>query len=140
MPSLRDNRIVEKMLDRLFAALVNGPSLNARPHSSRQRIDLTQLAKLKDRAVEEVLKELLGEKRESKLIARVPIAKKRVVAHDESSETPPPQPELSPEEKAAQQAYSDQQSVLTKLPRSRRMPSRTRTTPACTCCKSDSHC
>ncbi len=43
-----EQRILKKMLDRLFASLVNGPSLNCRPHSSRQRIDLTQLAKLKD--------------------------------------------------------------------------------------------
>ena len=35
------NRILTKMLERLFAALVNGPSLNCRPHSSRQRVDWT---------------------------------------------------------------------------------------------------
>jgi hypothetical protein len=39
MLSLKGNWIVERMLERLFAALVNGPSLKARPHSSRQRID-----------------------------------------------------------------------------------------------------
>ena len=54
MISLKDNRILQRMLDRLFAALVNGPSLNARPHSSRQRIDLTQIGKLGDRKAEEV--------------------------------------------------------------------------------------
>ena len=34
------NKVLVKMLDRLFAALVNGPGLNARPHNSRQRIDV----------------------------------------------------------------------------------------------------
>ena len=32
----RGNKVLTKMLDRLFSALVNGPSLNCRPHSSRQ--------------------------------------------------------------------------------------------------------
>ena len=77
MISLKDNRIVERMLDRLFAALVNGPSLNARPHSSRQRIDLAQIARLGDRPPEQVLRELLGEKRECRVVARVPQPAKR---------------------------------------------------------------
>ena len=42
------NRILARMLDRLFASLVNGPSLNARPHASRQRVDLTHVARLGD--------------------------------------------------------------------------------------------
>ena len=119
MTSLRNNRIIEKMLDRLFAALVNGPSLNARPHSSRQRIDLTQLSKFKDRPLEDVLKELLGEKHETKLTARVPLAKKRPspngAAANADADASEPKEELSPEEKSAIQAYSDQQSVITKL-------------------------
>ena len=77
MTSLKDNRIVTKMLERLFAALVNGPSMNARPHSSRQRIDLTQLAKLGDRSSEDVLREVLSEKREVRLVARIPAPPKR---------------------------------------------------------------
>src|SRR5437762_771374 len=113
MTSLKGNRIVEKMLDRLFAALVNGPSLNARPHSSRQRIDFTQLGKLKDRPLEDVLKELLGEKREAKVTAHVPAPKKRVPSRTEQETTP--ESDLTPEEKAAQQAYSEQQSVFTKM-------------------------
>ena len=67
------NKILQRMLERLFAALVNGPSLNARPHSSRQRIDLTQLAKLGDRSAEDVLRELLDEKHACRLVARIPI-------------------------------------------------------------------
>src|SRR5262245_16818850 len=31
-----NNPILTKMLDRLFAAMLNGPSMNCRPHASRQ--------------------------------------------------------------------------------------------------------
>ena len=60
MASAGSNRILSKMLERLFAALVNGPSLNCKPHSSRQRVDWTLLAKLKDVTPEEALRALLG--------------------------------------------------------------------------------
>ncbi len=111
-----DNRILKKLLDRLFASLINGPSLNCRPHSSRQRIDLLQLAKLKDQSPEDVLRALLGPDRETKVSAKVPVAKSRnhskgAVHKDEveSDDT------LTPEERAARQAYSEQQSVFSKL-------------------------
>jgi len=32
------NKILARMLDRLFAAIVSGPSLNCRPHASRHTI------------------------------------------------------------------------------------------------------
>jgi len=54
-----ENRILSKMLERLFAALVNGPSLNCRPHSSRQRVDWTLLGKLKDQSPEDALRPCL---------------------------------------------------------------------------------
>ena len=38
--------VFDAVLERLFAGLMGGPNLNCRPHSSRQRLDLTQLAKL----------------------------------------------------------------------------------------------
>src|SRR5438034_3050185 len=107
---LKDNGIVERVLDRLFAALVNGPSLNARPHSSRQRIDVTQIAKLGDRTPEQVLKELLGETRECRIVAKIPAVPKRRAASDATAPEPPP----TPEEKAAQEAYAQQQAVITK--------------------------
>jgi len=64
------NRVLTKMLDRLFATLVNGPSLNCRPHSSRQRVDWTLLGKFKDASPEEALRKLLGEDEQVKLIGR----------------------------------------------------------------------
>ncbi len=63
------NQILSKMLDRLFAAMVNGPSLNCRPHASRQRIDLTHLARLGDLSPEEVLRGVLAESRQATLRA-----------------------------------------------------------------------
>ena len=72
-----NNRILKKMLDRLFASLVNGPSLNCRPQSSRQRIDLIQLAKLGDRTPDEILRAFLGPDRRVTVSARVPTPKFR---------------------------------------------------------------
>src|SRR5690349_11790945 len=57
------NKILSRMLERLFAGLANGPNLNCRPHSSRQRIDLTRLAKLQDQAPEQILEQLLAGER-----------------------------------------------------------------------------
>src|SRR5690349_8771306 len=72
-----NNKVLVKMLDRLFAALVNGPSLNARPHNSRQRVDFSYLSRLGDLAPEEALRRLLGPDREVKLSARVAQPKRR---------------------------------------------------------------
>src|SRR4051794_3084342 len=71
------NRVLEKMLDRLFAGLLNGPGLTCRPHASRQRIDLTALAKLQDGPPEDLLRELLGAERQVKATARVKAPKGR---------------------------------------------------------------
>ena len=111
-----DNRILKKLLDRLFASLINGPSLNCRPHSSRQRVDLVQLGKLRDATPEAILKALLGSDREVKLAAKVPAprggtnSRGRFGVEDEEDDA-----KLSPEERAARQAFRDQQSVFGKL-------------------------
>src|SRR5881398_2744966 len=102
------SKILSKMLERLFASLLSGPALNCRPHSSRQRIDFTALGRLKDASPEAALRALLSADRKTKLTARVPAAPK----HPAPNEAAPP---LSPEEKAAHQSWSDQQSLLSKL-------------------------
>src|SRR5205823_2107096 len=102
------SKILSKMLERLFASLLSGPALNCRPHSSRQRIDFTALAKLKDAVPEAALGTLLSADRKTKLTARVAAVPKRPM----SDENAPP---LTPEEKAAQQSWSDQQALLSKL-------------------------
>src|SRR5688572_24642720 len=97
------NRILQRMLDRLFASMVNGPSLNARPHSSRQRVDITHLGRLKDISADELFRRLLGEECGSKLRAKVPQPPKRVDDHGS---------ERSEEDKKRQQAWTEQQAVL----------------------------
>lgn len=66
------NAILSRMLDRLFASMARGPCLNCRPHASRQRIDLTLIGNLKDIAPDRVLTDLLSEKREVSIAAKVP--------------------------------------------------------------------
>ncbi len=100
-----NNPILSKMLDRLFAAMLNGPSMNCRPHASRQRLDLLHLAKLKDIPPGDVLMALLGKEGSVKLAARVPIVTRKNTNGE---------PE-SPEQVAAAEAWADQQYVRTKL-------------------------
>ncbi|HYO10870.1 MAG TPA: AAA domain-containing protein [Tepidisphaeraceae bacterium] len=100
-----NNPILSKMLDRLFAAMLNGPSMNCRPHASRQRLDLVQLAKLRDLMPGDVLMQMLGKEGSVKLAARVSIAPRRGNGDE---------PE-APEVIEAQNAWADQQFVRTKL-------------------------
>ncbi len=115
------NKVLSKMLDRLFAALINGPALNCRPHSSRQRFDFTHLAKLQDLSSEEAFRALLGEERCFKVTSKVAMpprrkssAKRVLDSHGEGEETPVEEP-ISPQERAAQQAWAEQQSILSKV-------------------------
>src|SRR4051812_43083157 len=99
------SKILSKMLERLFASLLSGPALNCRPHSSRQRIDFTALARLKDAAPEAALRALLGADHKTKLSARVAAVPKRAVSDEDA-------PAVTPEERAAGQSWTDQQSLL----------------------------
>ena len=107
------NPVLSKMLDRLFASMVNGPAMNCRPHASRQRLDLTQFGRLNDIIPGKILLALLGPDRNVRLTGRVPappkMAPSRVTAEEDTKE------EISPEEKAARQAWADQQSLLSKI-------------------------
>ena len=100
-----NNPILSKMLDRLFAAMLNGPSMNCRPHNSRQRLDLVQLGKLRDLAPGDVLMQMLSKEASVKLAARVSIPARKNAADE---------PE-TPEQTEAQNAWADQQFV--RLPR-----------------------
>ncbi|MFP2960715.1 DUF4011 domain-containing protein [Myxococcus sp. 1LA] len=66
------NRVLEKMLERLYAALASGPSLNSRPHNSRQRVDLATLSSLDGTAPHSVLAALLAEKAQARLVVKPP--------------------------------------------------------------------
>src|SRR5437773_4872113 len=102
-----NNPILSRMLDRLFAAMLNGPSMNCRPHASRQRLDLLHLARMKDVPPGDVLLALLGREGSVKLAARVPVPQRKAIASAEEARTP--------EEIEAQEAYEAQQFVRTKL-------------------------
>src|SRR3954462_12954229 len=102
-----NNAILTKMLDRLFASMLNGPSMNCRPHASRQRIDLVQLSKLRDATPGDLLLQLLAkEKWTVKLAARVPTPSRKIL----NSEEP-----LTHEQLAIQEAWHDQQTLRSKL-------------------------
>ncbi|HET6248672.1 MAG TPA: AAA domain-containing protein [Tepidisphaeraceae bacterium] len=126
------NKILEKMLDRLLAGLVNGPSLNCRPYASRQRLDLVQLGKLSDVTPENALRALLGPTHETTIKARTPVPKNgdkparaqklKVAASIEAAdENGPPLadgPIEEPEVAASispERAFLEQQAVLNKL-------------------------
>lgn len=96
--------ILETMLQRLFASLVHGPSMNARPHRSRQRCDWTDLGCLQGIDAASALKTLL-EKRKIEFPAKVP-----------PFETPRyPEAEWSEEQKQARDAWQRQTKLLKKL-------------------------
>src|SRR5687768_9400202 len=99
--------ILARMLDRLFASMLTGPSMSCRPHASRQRLDLVHLAKLKDIAPGAVLRAMIGEKGSVRLAARVPLpSRKAIIAGDELK---------AREQKEAEEAWSAQQAVRSKL-------------------------
>lgn len=105
-------RILNRMLERLFAAIVNGPSLNCRPHHSRQRVDLASLSRLRDIAPAAALRTLLSEKAEVVVAARVPAPPARITAAGATNGGGAEEP---PEVAAARRAWQEQQGLLTKL-------------------------
>src|SRR5690349_21003260 len=109
-------KVLTRMLERPFAALANGTSLNSTPHSCRQRVDLSQFARLQDHSPDVMLQDLLGEARTTKVSARVPpFQKKEEAAPGPSQQEDDAQQKYTPEEKAARQAWSEQQALMTKL-------------------------
>ena len=67
------NRILAQMLERLYAAMTQGPSLNCRPHASRQRADFASLQDLADLPPVEALRQLMGEAGKARIAASVPM-------------------------------------------------------------------
>ncbi len=101
--------ILESMLQRLYANLRKGPSLNARPHNSRQRIDLCQLAALQQVSVDAILPSLLGPARKITLPAD-PKAVRPLVDPDGEKAV-----ENQPPGKRPRRALDAQRSVLAQL-------------------------
>src|SRR3954453_19947552 len=102
-----NNPILSRMRARLSAAMLNGPSMNCRPHASRQRLDLLHLGRLKDVPPGDVLMALLGKEGSVKLAARAPVPQRKAGANADEPKTP--------EETESQRAYDEQQHVCTKL-------------------------
>ncbi len=113
------NKVLSKMLDRLFAALMNGPGLNCRPHSSRQRFDFTHLARLQDIDANDAFRALLGDDRAVKVSAKAPMPPRRKSAGksvpDSDAATEAADTPIDPEERLLQQAWAEQQGVLAKV-------------------------
>lgn len=122
------NVILSRMLDRLFASIVSGPSLSCRPHASRQRLDLTRLAHLRSVGPGEAMLRLLSDDAEVSVAASVPSPPVRIAkpprasggsissaSSERVSASPLEEPDESPEAMAARKAWTDQQSTLSRL-------------------------
>ena len=98
--------ILRTMLQRLYASMTSGPGLNARPHHSRQRIDLTTLSHLQGTDPALILEALLANPdRPIEFPAKVPVFQ------------PPkrPESEWSEQQKSARTAHERQARILGKL-------------------------
>ncbi len=110
-----ENRILTKMLDRLYATLARGPSLNCRPHSSRQRIDLTSLRCFGQLDPRQVLIELLGPAHSSNVPATISMPDSLVRKNPFEHVAEPDPESLTDEERVAEKAWRAQKSLLGKL-------------------------
>mgnify|MGYP001488453319 CR=1 FL=1 len=118
-----ENPILQRMLDRLYASLMRGPSLNARPHNSRQRIDLTLLERLGDGSASQILSSLLGESQTAQINASIKAppgfnefnfrrSRFKSAAPETEGDNPPPSDTT---DDAQIRAYQAQRSLLTRL-------------------------
>jgi hypothetical protein len=97
--------ILKTMLDRLHASLTSGPSLNARPHNSRQRMDAMELQHLKSVDPAKLIATLLSGKGVTEIPAKVPVFVKPEL----------PEEQWTDEQKKAKALHDRQARVLNKL-------------------------
>src|SRR5688500_18956421 len=64
------NKILQRMLERLYASLASGPLLSCRPHASRQRMDLIRLGQLDGPKPTDILPMLFAPDGSAKLVGR----------------------------------------------------------------------
>src|SRR5688572_23270306 len=98
------SKILETMLERLYASLVQGPGMNCRPHSSRQRVDLGALSAFQHTRPSEIVPKLLTGAGEVKIVANVPAFESDL---DEKL--------LNESQRASKRAFDLQQKLLRKL-------------------------
>lgn len=136
MSDATSSKILSVMLERLFAGIANGPSLNCRPHSSRQRIDLASFATLRDIAPGAALLSLLSPNASTRVLAKVPMPRGGVQvkwgrgvagatesantnSHDgdasSSASAPSSNTAETAEARADRAAFNAQQQLITKL-------------------------
>jgi hypothetical protein len=99
-----NNVILGKMLERLYASLLHGPSMNCRVHNARQRVDLAHLARLDHLAPTDVLARLMSSSRKVEVLGKVPPFR-----------APDVQTELSEGQRQAKKAADDQNRLVGKL-------------------------
>jgi hypothetical protein len=99
-----NNAILDRMLERLYASLVQGPCLNCRPHSSRQRVDLNTLQAFNHLSPNEIIPKLLTGSGRVEVMAKIPPF---VSALDEAL--------LSETDRVAKRAFENQARLLGKL-------------------------
>ncbi len=97
--------ILRAMLQRLYAALTSGPGLNARPHNSRQRMDILDLRHLNGDDPKLLLSKISRPERRIEISANVPTFRRPDY----------PESEWSDEQKAARTAHDRQSRILDKL-------------------------
>lgn len=97
--------ILDAMLQRLYASLVKGPSLNARPHHSRQRVDLKEVEGFQGLSAASVIDSLLGSSRSVDCPAKV----SRFEAPKQ------PEREWTKDQRRAQAEYQNQLRLLNKF-------------------------
>ncbi len=97
--------ILGTMRKRLYAALLKGPAMNARPNRSRQRVDVTELSAFGGDGVGDALAALLGAAGKVEVPATVPAFRKPEC----------PESEWSDEQRRARDARERQDRLLRKL-------------------------
>ena len=113
--AIAPNAILARLLERLYASLVGGASLNCRPHRSRQRVDLFSFNALGDSdngddgPAGDIVPVLLGPAGKIEVLARVPAPRGTNAATAGGDRLP------SREERAAQRAFERQDQLLAKL-------------------------
>lgn len=98
------NQILQRLLERLYGSLVGGPSLNCRPHTSRQRMDLAAFTRFADLPPAAIIPALLASTRKVEVMAKTPY-------RGPSDEDAP----LSDEQLTAKRASDEQTRLLSKL-------------------------
>src|SRR5687768_8836450 len=96
--------ILSRLLERLYASLLHGPSMNCRVHSARQRVDLLALGRLQHVTAPEILNRLVTGRGQIEVLGKVPAFK-----------APEGGGELSPEQVEAKKAWEEQGKLLGKL-------------------------